>query len=209
MKLIRFIPLLAFTLAACGQAANAGTPAATPSKTAVTIKVGSSAKLGSFLVTASGRTLYYFTPEHDSHLACTGQCATIWIPLLDSSGLLTTPEVLPGTLTTIPRGSSRQVTYSDWPLYTFTGDLAPGDTNGQGMFGKWFVASTSLMEDLPTPTPAPSIAPTKAAPAPTPRPTVRPTVRATAMPTSCIPGANGGDHDYDNNGGPSDGDGCQ
>jgi hypothetical protein len=29
------------------------------------------------------------------------------------------------------------------------------------------------------------------------------------MPTSCIPGFNGGDHDADNNGGRNDGDGCQ
>lgn len=216
MKRTMFVLLCALALAACGQAVSAGTPSASPSKSATTVSVGSNAALGSFLTTAAGRTLYYFTPEHDSHIACTGQCTTIWQPLLAPSGLLTTKTTLPGTLTTIPRGGTRQVTYSDWPLYTFSGDKAPGDTNGQRILGQWFVASTSLMEDLPTPTPAPTVAPTVAAPpaathAPVPAPTMRPTPRPTPppAPTSCIPGANGGDHDGDNNGGPTDGDGCQ
>lgn len=226
MKRTMFVMLCALALAACGQAVSAGTPSAAPTKTAVAVHVASNPALGSFLTTASGRTLYYFTPEHDSHITCTGQCAAIWLPLLDPSGLLTKTETLPGTLTTIPRGNSRQVTYSDWPLYTFSGDKAPGDTNGQGILGQWFVASTSLMEDLPAPTPtstaaqtagptvAPTMAPTRA---PVTAPTVRPTAYPTPVPTmnptpvstSCIPGANGGDHDFDNNGGPSDGDGCQ
>lgn len=219
MKRAVFVTLAGLALAACGQVASAGTPSLHPSKAPAVIKVGSTPALGSFLTDASGHTLYYFTPEHDSHITCTGQCASVWPPLLDPSGLLTTDATLPGTLTTIPRDNTRQVTYSDWPLYTYSGDTAPGDTNGQGMFGKWFVASTSLMEDLPTPTPAPTVAPTQApvAPPATVRPTVRATVRATPIPTmhatpaptSCIPGSNGGDHDGDNNGGPSDGDGCQ
>ncbi len=224
MKRFAVFIFAAVALAACGQAASAGTASPSPSKSSVMIKEASNATLGAFLTTADGRTLYYFTPEHDAHIACTGQCATIWPPLLDPSGLLTTNVTLPGTLTTIPRDTSRQVTYSDWPLYTFSGDKAPGDTNGQGVLGKWFVASISLMENLPTPTPAPTVAPpTAVAPAvaptkapvvqPTLRPSVRPTpaptMHPTPAPTSCIPGANGGDHDFDNNGGPSDGDGCQ
>jgi predicted lipoprotein with Yx(FWY)xxD motif len=213
MKRLILFGVSAVALAACGQAVSAGTPSATPSRGAVAVHVGSSAELGSFLTTAAGRTLYYFSPEHDAHIACVDACLQTWIPYKDNSGLLTANVILSGTLTTIPRpDGGRQVTYSDWPLYTFSGDNAPGDTNGQGMLGQWFVATTALMEDLPTPTPAPTPAPTHAVvPAPTmhpaPLPTLRPT--PTPMPTSCIPGSNGGDHDGDNNGGPSDGDGCQ
>src|ERR1700758_279520 len=77
-----FVLLGALALAACGQAVSAGTPSPTPSKSATTVAVGNIAALGSFLTTANGRTLYYFTPEHDGHIACTGQCATIWQPFL-------------------------------------------------------------------------------------------------------------------------------
>jgi len=30
-----------------------------------------------------------------------------------------------------------------WPLYRFAGDAAPGDTNGQGSGGSWFVIGTN------------------------------------------------------------------
>jgi hypothetical protein len=34
-----------------------------------------------------------------------------------------------------------QVTIDGHPLYTFSGDTAAGDTNGEGIGGVWFVAS--------------------------------------------------------------------
>ena len=215
MKRFILFGVSAVVLAACGQAVNAGTPTPTPSKSAAAVHTATNATLGTFLTTGNGRTLYYFTAEHDAQITCIGACTQTWIPYRSNSGLLTTDVTLPGTLTTVPRpDGGRQVTYSDWPLYTFIGDKAAGDTNGDGILGKWFVATTSLMENLPTPTPAPTAAPTHVAtPAPTthpaPLPTKRPTPPPTPMPTSCIPGSNGGDHDGDNNGGPSDGDGCQ
>jgi predicted lipoprotein with Yx(FWY)xxD motif len=202
------LPLSSLLLAACGMGAHGGTPSSTPTKSPVAIDVASNPVLGSYLTSATGRTLYYFTPEQDSHpaaphIVATGALLQTWHPLLSPSGLLTTNATLPGTLTTVPRpDGGRQVTYNDWPLYSFTGDTSAGQTNGQGITGQWFVATTALTEVLPTPTPAlpPAAAPTMA---PTRRPTPVP------MPTSCIPGNNGGDHDADNNGGPSDGDGCQ
>ena len=200
---------LAIVLGACGPSMNPSTgggSSPTPSVTA--IHIASSGALGTYLTTATGLTLYYFTPERDSHAAaphivCTGSCATTWPPLLAPSGQLTTDVTLPGTLKTLVRpDGGRQVTYNDWPLYTFSGDKNPGDTNGQGVGGQWFVAGINLTEDLATPTPTAAPTPVATAPPPPP-PTVMP------RPTSCIPGANGGDHDADNNGGPNDGDGCQ
>ena len=32
-----------------------------------------------------------------------------------------------------------QLKMGKWPLYTFSGDAAPGDVNGQGSGGSWFV----------------------------------------------------------------------
>jgi predicted lipoprotein with Yx(FWY)xxD motif len=196
----------AILLAACGSAGTPPTGGASPTPQAIAIHVASNAALGNYLTTASARTLYYFTPERDSHasspnIICSGSCAKTWPPLLAPSALLTTNVALPGTLKTIVRpDGGRQVTYDDWPLYTFSGDNRPGDTNGQGVMGYWFVASTGLTENVATsaPTPAPT-APSQPVPPMPPQP----------RPTSCIPGFNGGDHDADNNGGRGDGDGCQ
>lgn len=35
---------------------------------------------------------------------------------------------------------STQVTLNGWPLYYFAADAAPGDANGEGVAGAWFVA---------------------------------------------------------------------
>ncbi len=47
-----------------------------------------------------------------------------------------------GTLTTFARADgSQQVAYNGEPLYYFTGDTAPGDANGEGVGGVWFIAT--------------------------------------------------------------------
>ena len=58
------------------------------------------------------------------------------------------PEAMAGEgvdatlLGTITRDDgSTQVTYNGWPLYYFQDDAAPGDTNGQGLGGVWFLVS--------------------------------------------------------------------
>ena len=36
--------------------------------------------------------------------------------------------------------SVNEVTYNGWPLHTFAGDTAAGQTNGQGIGSQWFAA---------------------------------------------------------------------
>ena len=38
-----------------------------------------------------------------------------------------------------------------WPLYRFAGDAAPGDTNGQGSGGVWFVVGPTASSSRPDP----------------------------------------------------------
>jgi predicted lipoprotein with Yx(FWY)xxD motif len=47
-----------------------------------------------------------------------------------------------GTLAIITRDDgNQQVTYNGYPLYTYTGDLHPGDTYGSGLAGIWSLAA--------------------------------------------------------------------
>jgi predicted lipoprotein with Yx(FWY)xxD motif len=136
--------------AACGGATTASTPGAKSSSTHSSTHAAATAPpvsktmtgtLGTYLVNAAGMTLYHFTPDTAGMSNCNGACATAWPPLtIASTTAPTAASGVMGTLGTIARSDgSMQVTYNGSPLYTFGGDKAPGDTNGQGLMGKWFV----------------------------------------------------------------------
>ena len=96
------------------------------------------------LTAPNGLTLYYFTPDTATTVACTGGCAKAWPPLMASSGSVTSDHGLPGKLGVINGPNGKQVTYNGHPLYVFAHDMAPGQANGQGLLGKWFVAKPDL-----------------------------------------------------------------
>jgi predicted lipoprotein with Yx(FWY)xxD motif len=94
------------------------------------------------LTDAQGKTLYYFTPDTSQQTACTGSCAQTWPPLLVSGTTkISAATHLPGELETYKNANGYQVIYNDHPLYTFSGDSGPGQANGEGIAGKWFVAT--------------------------------------------------------------------
>ena len=100
----------------------------------------------SVLVTPSGKTLYYFTADSATSVACTsaGGCVTNWPPLLSTSSTMAPISGLTGTLATVSRSEGAQITYNGHPLYTYAADSAPGDDNGEGVLGKWFTATPDL-----------------------------------------------------------------
>jgi predicted lipoprotein with Yx(FWY)xxD motif len=87
-------------------------------------------------------TLYIFTPDGTSgKSACSGQCLASW-PALTSDAAPTLGTGLDASdFASITRtdDGAKQVTFYGMPLYTFSGDKAAGDTNGQGLNGKWYV----------------------------------------------------------------------
>ncbi len=152
------LPLM-FLLAACGTTARAAsgqhhakqassfqTSGATASSTASvatgTVTVGG--KSEQVLTTPSGLTLYYFTPDTATKATCSGACAKIWPPLVLGSGQPSGPSGLTGTLGTVQGANGLQVTYNGHPLYAFSGDKKPGQANGEGLQGKWYVATVGL-----------------------------------------------------------------
>jgi len=152
---ITIVLLLAMALAACGSSTSTGSSSSTPAPTATTasssnvlVKTATamvSGKSETILTDAQGKTLYYFTPDTATTAACTSSCANNWPPLLATgSGSPTSATSLPGKLTMQTTANGNQVEYNGHPLYTFAADSAPGQTNGEGVLGKWFVATPDL-----------------------------------------------------------------
>jgi predicted lipoprotein with Yx(FWY)xxD motif len=136
-----------------GGAAAASTPATTtaaapattvaPAAAAAAVKATvatAPSKLGTILVDAQGRTLYAFTKDADGTSTCDGNCAKAWPPVTVQGTPAAGAGIDGKLLTTVPRADgTAQLKIGKWPLYTFSGDGAPGDTNGQGSAGSWFV----------------------------------------------------------------------
>lgn len=105
--------------------------------------------LGEVLTDSEGLTLYGLTDDTDGQSTCDGDCANAWPPLLVDSAEL--PDGLdPAVFSVTERNDGTfQLVAGQQPLYTFSGDSAPGDTNGQGSGGIWFAASPSgeLIQD--------------------------------------------------------------
>jgi hypothetical protein len=147
---------------------------------------------------------------------CSGACATAWPPLIAKAAPTAGTGATASDLATISRSDgSKQVTYDGHPLYYFAGDSGAGQTNGEGVNGfgaPWYllapsgqqVTSLSAAPPASVSAPAPAPAPPPPAPAP-PAPAPPAPQRPAANPNG--PQDGGGDHDQDNNGGPSDGDG--
>jgi predicted lipoprotein with Yx(FWY)xxD motif len=112
---------------------------------AATVAVSESADFGSILVDGEGMSLYVFMADTQDAgtSACTdAECTAEWPPLTTDGDPVASEGVDETLLGTITRDDgSTQVTYNGWPLHTFADDTAPGDTNGQGMEGKWFLVS--------------------------------------------------------------------
>ena len=90
----------------------------------------------------TGFVLYRFDKDtaHPSKSNCDGSCAVKWPPV----------EVVPGShifVNGVPTSQiglvkrddgMLQVTIGGWPVYRFSGDTAPGQTNGEGVGGTWY-----------------------------------------------------------------------
>ena len=152
------ILLLTLSVAACGNATSTGssagsTPAATTSTSNnanIVIKTATATVSGKMVTTLTndkGFTLYYLKADSATQVACSGNCAKIWPPLLQTgSGIPAGPGSLPGKLSAISSANGYQVEYNGHPLYTYSGDTAPGQTKGEGIKGVWFVATSDLQQ---------------------------------------------------------------
>jgi predicted lipoprotein with Yx(FWY)xxD motif len=108
-----------------------------------TVKVAQDKFLGNYLVNQSGFTLYYY--QNDSKTIGTGtstcydNCSVLWPPFYAAE--LTLPENLRsidfGEITRTD--GLKQTTFMGWPLYLYSKDNEPEETQGQGVDGIWHV----------------------------------------------------------------------
>ena len=101
-------------------------------------------KLGRILVNAQGRTLYLYMKDRGTKSACSRRCSQVWPPATVSGAPTAGPGVAAAKLTTT-RGADnrRQLVYNGHPLYTLTADVRPGQINGEGFLGTWYVISAA------------------------------------------------------------------
>ena len=96
------------------------------------------------LTDAEGRTLYWFAPDTVTRSACYGTCAAYWPPV---RGAVAAGPGVTGRLGTITRSDgSVQATYDGHPLYTYVGDTAAGQANGNRLNlngGLWYEVTPS------------------------------------------------------------------
>jgi predicted lipoprotein with Yx(FWY)xxD motif len=151
-----FAVLLIALLAACGSKSPGSSSAgggSSPSAASSSSQSSSSAtamlksaktSLGTVLTDSKGMTLYWFAIDTPTSSKCSGSCTTYWPPVIG------TPQAasgvtLPGKLGTITRSDgSVQATYNGHPLYTYSGDSSPGQTNGNkvnGSGGLWYAVT--------------------------------------------------------------------
>jgi predicted lipoprotein with Yx(FWY)xxD motif len=157
MRLLRISALafvFALVLAACGSSdSNTKSTATTNGSTATTAAGAASGvainsaqtSLGTVLVNGEGRTLYHFTKDTATTIACVDKCAVTWPPVTVPSGQQ--PKAgsgVTGALTVVNRpDGTQQVAVNGQPVYMYSGDTKAGDTNGQGVGGIWFALTAS------------------------------------------------------------------
>ena len=112
------------------------------------------------VVDAHSRTVYALNPETARHLLCASrECLAVWHPVSVRSQAVTLKGIV-GHVTFLHRTRMLQLTLRGMPLYTFAGDSAKGQANGEGIKsfrGTWHTVPATVTQTM---TPAPAPAPT-------------------------------------------------
>jgi len=149
---VALLAALVLVAAGCGgssrsSAPTSGVAGARHSLSSAVVKTRKISGLGVVLVNARGRTLYVFMKDARRHVTCTGSCALYWPPLKwKGSGRPKAGGAAKTRLLGLDKdpAGGKVVTYSRWPLYTYAGDSAAGQANGENLNqsgGKWYVIS--------------------------------------------------------------------
>jgi predicted lipoprotein with Yx(FWY)xxD motif len=150
------------SLSAAALAAGAAlllTSLALAAKVAPALSSARNSTLGrTIVVDAHGRTVYALNPETARHLLCgSRECLAVWHPVSVRSQAVRLKGIV-GHLTFLHRSKKLQLTLRGMPLYTFVGDSAKGQANGEGIKsfgGTWHTVPATVTQTM-TPAPSPS-----------------------------------------------------
>ena len=131
-----------FAAAPDGKKAAANAGGAEPADLAG-LSVRKDPKLGEIVVDKRGMTVYRFKKDSAWPMksACTGDCLKKW-PVVEPVAKNDVEGITTKGFVTFDRPDGiKQQSLDCWPIYTFSGDANPGDTNGQGVGGTWYAVS--------------------------------------------------------------------
>ena len=133
---------LVASLAGCSSASHHSAAPAAPAahqNPPAQVRIADSS-LGPILTDQDGRTLYAFTNDKGGTSSCTGSCIATWPALISKQATVAGSGTDKALLSQTTRAEgTAQATYNNWPLYYYVGDVGPGDVDGQGIDGVWFV----------------------------------------------------------------------
>jgi predicted lipoprotein with Yx(FWY)xxD motif len=122
-----------------------GQSAPAPAGNWTKVAVADNATLGKVVVDGKGWVLYRFNGDTASPAAshCAGACAKLWPPEKWTGKVKGTGFAGAGAVWgKIKRADGTwQLTLNGWPLYRYAKDAQPGDTNGEGVGGKWYAST--------------------------------------------------------------------
>jgi predicted lipoprotein with Yx(FWY)xxD motif len=104
-----------------------------------------STSFGTIVTDSNGMTLYGFAADSTGKSNCDAQCLQYWPPVSPGSSSKPPANVSAKLGEITGTDGSPQLTIDGWPMYTYSGDSAPGDTSGQGLDlsgGLWWVVGT-------------------------------------------------------------------
>lgn len=130
------------TASSASSAASAAVAAYAKTVTIQGVKLAQNSKVGkSIIVTDAGLTVYLFAPDGTSKTSTVPAAIQQNWPAVEAPQNLTTTGLDPtGKVAVGQLGNGKtQLMWNGHLLYTFSGDAAAGDANGQGLGGNWFV----------------------------------------------------------------------
>ena len=132
----------AFLLGGCNMlfGPQPGPPSPGPMAAAnLTLTTATKAPFGTYVTDGSGRAVYVLegTRGLSGINRCSGPCLAEWPPVPAPQLPTAGAGLSPPAVRTVSSYRGTQVSYSGWPLYYFSHDMAPGDTTGQGVRDQW------------------------------------------------------------------------